>query len=179
MTTLQAVQELLRSEWETSIDGRWNDVPEPEIVLEKAVSEDDLKTSDVIRIVDGGNKEKTPLGFGWTHEQVDQTATVQIRSADRRLQGKKIDGRVRTFGERNTDPDDPDHDYLAGERYGGLAGEVERICDSNRKGVAEFDRVVCSPIRDESQLTGTNHYRADLDIGLVQDASEINPDPTL
>lgn len=169
MTVLQAIASLIDAEWEPSISGRWNDVPKPKIVLEKEVTKEMLRTQDVLRVEDGGDTEKTPLGFGWTHEALDATVTISIRTLDRRIGGMPQDGRIRMFGERNGTDD--------AERYGGLAGELERICDANRKGFAEFDRVRLSPVRDESQLAPANGYRADLDIGLVIDAQNINPEP--
>jgi len=166
VTYLQAAEALL-NQWSESITGRTTDVPKPKVVLEQSVSQNDLKTRDYARVVDGGDTTFEPRGFGWTHERIEANVTVELRSATRRLDGTRIDGRHRMFGERPglSEPD----------RYVGLAGETKRILDEYRKGFGEFDRVVASPIRDVSSNEGTNVYRADVDIAFIQNAESIDP----
>lgn len=167
MTYVQAIAALLDENWSTSISDRATDVPKPKIVEQANVSKSDLKTEDVARVVDGGNTEFTPLGFGWTHERIEPDVTIELRSVDRRLDGTKVDGRHRVFGKRETTAE-PD-------RYIGLVGETKRILDANRKGFAEFDLVVHSQDRDRSDLEGTNYYRADIDVELMRQADHIDP----
>jgi len=167
MTFLQAAEALLEEEWTETISGRARDVPKPEIVVEKEVTKDRLQTQDSARIIDGGDTAIDPRGFGWTHERIEPQITIELRTADRRVAGEKIDGRIRLFGERDglSEPD----------RHVGLAGETKRILDSVRKGFAEFDLVVTSPLRDMSSNEGTNIYRADVDLAFIQHASSIDP----
>lgn len=166
MTYLQAAEALL-NQWEETISGRATDVPKPKVVLEKSVSQSDLKTRDYARIVDGGDTTFDPRGFSWTHEKIEANVTIELRSATRRLNGNRIDGRHRMFGERPG--------LNSADRYVGLAGETKRILDEYRKGFAEFDLVVASTIRDTSDNEGTNVYRADVDIRFVTHADEIDP----
>ncbi|GGO03500.1 hypothetical protein [Haloarcula pellucida] len=167
MTFLQAAEALIDTNWEETISGRSTDVPKPKIVLEESVSQSDLKTRDYARIVDGGDTVFTPRGFGWTHEKVEADVTVELRSAERRINGTLVDGRERMFGPRSG--------MSAPDRYVGLSGETKRILDAHRKGFAEFDQVVASTIRDESSAEGQKIYRADVDIAFVQHASQIDP----
>ena len=168
MTDVQAIAALLDENWDPDITGRATDVPKPEIVEEKDVSREDLKTSDVARIVDGGDTSIEPQGFSWTHERINANVTIELRTTDRRVGGgTKQSGRHRLFGQRDSTAE-PD-------RYTGLAGETKRILDAHRKGFAEFDLVVAGPVRDQSDLEGTNYYRADVDVALIQHAHNIDP----
>ncbi|MFB6189335.1 MAG: hypothetical protein ABEI57_05580 [Halapricum sp.] len=169
MTIIQLVKAVLEDNWAKSIDGRWNDVPKPEIVFEKNIAQGDLKTTDYLKIQDGGDYTFEPQGFGWTHEHVEGVVTISARSVDRRVDGTKVDGRVRVFGEREESPP-----YSA-ERHGGLVGETVRVLKAYRDGVAEWDRVEYGPIRDNSDMGGSNYYRADTDVVLINNASEIDP----
>lgn len=168
MTFIQAAEALL-DEWQESISGRETDVPKPEVVLEQSVSKSDLKTRDYARVVDGGDTTFEPRGFSWTHEKIEANVTVELRSATRRIDGNRIDGRTRMFGDRPG--------LNEADRYVGLSGETKRILDEYRKGFAEFDLVLASAIRDTSSNEGVNVYRADVDIAFVQHASEIDPAP--
>lgn len=169
MTVLQAVEALLKEHWQESISGRPTDVPKPDIVVQKDVSKEALQTSDSARVVDGGTTTFEPRGFGWTHERVEADVVVELRAADRRIGGNKIDGRERVFGDRDgtSSPD----------RHAGLAGETRRILQAHRKGFAEFDRLIADEINDESAAEGQNIYRADVAVALIQDASQIDPSP--
>jgi len=170
MTHLQAARALLRDNWQESVNGRTDDVPTPgEFVLQQDVSREDLKTTDVVRIVPGGDTTFEPRGFGWTHQKIEADVTVEIRTADRREGGTKIDGHQRLWGARDgtAEPDS----------YIGLAGEVRRILENHRDGFAEFCRVPSSTIRDESSAEGKNYYRADVDIAFIQEAASIDPAP--
>lgn len=167
MTAVQFIAALLDEEWETSISNRSTDVPKPKIVEEANVSKEDLKTEDVARIVDGGNLDIDPQGFGWTHQASEATVTIQLRTGDRRnSNGINQSGRHRLFGQRDTTAE-PD-------RYTGLVGETKRIIDANRKGKSEYDLLVVGPIRDQSDLEGTNYYRADVDVDLIKHANSID-----
>jgi len=187
MTEMQAARALLDSRWETSISGRSTDVPEPEIVLEKNVSQSDLKTGPIARIVDGGGKTFEPRGFGWTHQRVEADVTVELRTATRRVRGGlEQDGHAEMFGNRpsptSVDSATVGDDGVSGidtepDRYVGLTGEVRRILEAHRKGFAEFCNVYSSEIRNESSAEGTNYYRADVDIRFVQEADKIDPSP--
>lgn len=170
MTEMQAAKALLETEWETSITGRATDVPQPTVVLQQNVSQSDLKTEPYARVVDGGGKTFEPRGFGWTHRKIEADVTVELRTADRRIDGGTTqDGHQEMFGNRSgtSKPD----------RYVGLTGEIKRILDDNRKGFAEFCNVLSSEIRNESSAEGTNYYRADVDITFVQQADKIDPAP--
>lgn len=169
MTDIQAVKALLDENWKETLSGRATDVPEPQFVLQQDVSRGDLKGDDIARIVDGGGRSFEPRGFSWTHERIEADVTVELRTSDRRVQGTKVDGRERLFGPRagTAEPD----------RYVGLAGEAKRIFDAHRKGFAEYDRVIASATQDTSANEGTNYYRADIDVALIQDAHQINPSP--
>lgn len=167
MTNLQLIEYLLDQHWEPSIAGRDNDVPKPKIVKESNVTKDDLKTGDVLKLVEAEATTYEAMGFGYTHEQVEGAVTIQCRSADRRLQGTKVDGHVRVFGDR-------DSNTLEKERHGGLTGEVRRVLLANRKTSAEYNLTTPSEVRNQSGLTGTNHYRGDLTVGLVDSAREID-----
>lgn len=170
LTEYQATKALLEQEWEASISGRSTDVPEPDVVLQQNVSQDDLRTGPVARVVDGGGKTFEPRGFGWTHQKVEADVTVELRTADRRVDGGVTQsGHDELFGDRPgiAEPD----------RYVGLTGELRRILDANRNGFAEFCRVLSSATQDESAAEGTNYYRADVDITFVQEADPIDPAP--
>ncbi|MBX0325804.1 hypothetical protein EGH21_22560 [Halomicroarcula sp. F13] len=170
MTEMQAAQALLDTEWETTISDRTTDVPKPTIVLQQNVSQSDLKTEPYARIVDGGGKTFEPRGFGWTHQRIEADVTVELRTADRRVDGGATqDGHEEMFGARSG-TGEPD-------RYVGLTGETRRILEANRKGFAEFCNVYSSEIRNESSAEGKNYYRADVDIRFVQEADQINPAP--
>jgi len=163
----QAIVALLEERWTESITDRATDVPTPTIVEEKSVSRSDLKTDDYARVVDGGGRSFEPMGFGWTHERIDADVTIELRTADRRQGGGATrPGNERLFGDRDSTAE-PD-------RYIGLVGETKRVLDSARKGFAEFDLVIHSDERDESDLEGTNYYRADIDVALVQHAHQID-----
>lgn len=182
MTVIQAIRMLLDSEWTSSIEGRVNDVPKPLLVEEKKNLKDDLRTQDVAHVGDGGPVESTPMGFGWTHERIDATVVVQLRSADR--DGDvATDGRHRMFGERFSATVSGSSgvgetlvgDHSEAERYGGLVGETERLMKAHRKGFAEFD-IVADGLRveDESTLAGPGYYRADVYVPLANVASPID-----
>lgn len=180
MTVIQAIEALLETNWQASITGRHHDVPAPEFVQEQDEMQKRLRTQDVAHVIDGGDEEHTPLGFGWTHETIDAVVTVQLRSADRRIEGTPVDSRIRTFGYRNTtgEVDQYGLDPLEAERWGGLAGETKRLILANRKGFAEFD-IVGDQLRvqDQSDLAGTGYHRADVQIPLTNIASEIDTSP--
>lgn len=177
MTAIQAIEALLEQHWQPAITGRYHDVPEPTFVREQEEMKQSLRTQDVAHVVDGGAEEHTPLGFGWTHETVDDTVVVQLRSADRRINDAPVDGRIRTFGYRNTTDAVDEHglEPLEEERWGGLAGETKRILLAHRKGVAEYD-IVADGLRveDQSDLAGPGYYRADVQVPLTETARDLD-----
>jgi len=183
-TKFQAVKTLLKENWAESISGRANDVATPEYIQQQTVSQADLKTSDYVRIVEGGGTTFTPRGFGWTHQQVEADVTIEIRSATRRVDGIKTESHNRVFGYRGVDDDNVYGGGAYGNgiygaeavgRYPGLAGEVRRILDLYRKGWAEWCRIASSETRNESSAEGKNVHRADIDVALIQEAERIQP----
>lgn len=171
MSAIQYVEYILDNEWEESIDGRWNDVPEPWLGRENENTKETLRTKDVVEVQDGGSMSKEPASLGWLEETKEYLVTIDIRTADRRLAGEKIDGRVRLEGERNENNES--------ERYGGLTGEVERILDLHRRGDKEYDLVEGFEINDVSGTTGRGHYRATAEVRLHEIAQNIDPSVTL
>ena len=170
MTAVQAIEALLDTNWTESITGRSTDVPKPTFDLQQSNLKRSLRTRDSCNVEDGGDTDIEPLGIGWTHEATTSRVSIDLRTADRSIDGIKVNGRERLFGSRPG--------IASSDRYSGLSGEVKRILDTHRKGFAEFDLVVLSPFRDISGQTGQNHYRAVADVTLYQVADEINPDPT-
>lgn len=167
MTAIQFVAQLLEADWEPSVTNRSTDVPEPLFVEEKDEAQSNLRTHDTAHVTDGGDLDLEYLGFGVTHKGIDALVTVQLRTADRRENDAPVNGRHRLFGERPAAT-------TSADRHAGLAGETLRILESYRHGVAEFDRVIPGPVRDQSDLTGVGHYRADLDVALVTHAEKID-----
>lgn len=171
MTVIQAIENLLDNNWTASISGRPNDVPKPTFVRDKDKIQDRLNTKDVARVTSGGPTEHTPQGFGWTHQTVDWVVVVELRSADRRLDGTFTDGRLRMRGERGAGS------LSANEapRWGGLVGETKRVILDNRKGFEEFD-LVGDALRDEDQpdLGGAGYYRVDVFVPLTNLAESID-----
>ena len=180
MTFLQFVSALLTQKWEPAISGRVYDLPTPgedlDINIEKEVHQKRLRTNDIITVRDGGDVNFTPLGFGWTHEQIEGAVTIECRCADENPRVPDgVDGRVRMFGYRNqTNQIQNGLAPFQAERHGGLTGEVVRILASYRKGHAEFDRLVYGPVRDESSTVGRNTYRGDIMVAPEITAQEID-----
>lgn len=171
MTVIQAIENLLQANWTSSISGRPLDVPKPDFSKEKEEAQERLRTKDVARVVDGGDEDHTPLGFGWTHENIEWVVTVELRTADRRVNDQQVEGRYRLYGERGAGSLG---DNESG-RWPGLAGETQRIIFDNRKGFAEFDIVGHElRVQDQSDKTGVGHYRADVYIPLKNLASSID-----
>ena len=148
--------------------GRSTDVPQPTFIEEKSELKERLRTQDLAHVADGGDQDREYLGFGQTHEGVDTMVVVELRTADRRENDTAVSGRHRLFGERSDA-------MTPADRHAGLVGETLRILAAYRKDFAEFDRIERGPVRDQSDLTGVGHYRADVVIGLVQHAEEIDP----
>jgi hypothetical protein len=172
MTVIQAIENLLDSnEWTPSITGRPNDVPKPVFTKEKEDMKQTLRTRDVARVIDGGDEQHTPQGLGWGHERIEWVVTVELRTADRTVEGTSVDGRHRLFGERGAGS-------LGSNEVGrwtGLVGETQRILRDNRKGFAEFDIVGAElTVQDQSDLGGPGYYRADVLIPLTRVATEID-----
>jgi hypothetical protein len=171
MTVIQAIENLLEANWTATVSGRPLDVPQPTFTQEKEDLKEALSTKDVARIVDGGDEQHTPLGFGWTHETIEWTVTIELRTADRRINGTKINGRHRLYGERGAESLNANESG----RWPGLVGETQRILLDNRKGFAEFDLAGTDlRVQDQSDLTGVNHYRVDMVVPLTNLADSID-----
>ena len=167
MTAIQQIAQLLDGEWTTSITGREADVPKPLIETQKDDTKESLRTRDVAHVADAGNFDITPKGFGWTHQGTSSTVAVELRTANRREEGTKVDGRKRLYGD--VDPD------FSTDRWGGLVGETLRVIQSNRKGLANNDRLVAGPVLDQSDMEGQGYYRADVQVRLLTHAEHIDP----
>lgn len=170
MTAIQYVQYVLDANWETSISGRPNDVPKPPIDMEKSQSKIDLRTADHINVVDGGSLSIEPKSLGWQEEGKEILVSIDIRSADRRVDGTKVDGRYRMFGERGAGTLSPNES----PRWGGLVGEARRIISAKRTGDQEFDLVNGYEINDISEQSGHGHYRVVIEVRLEQIAATID-----
>lgn len=149
---------LLDSEWSVSYPGR-TDVPKPKIIAEATDKKrHNLKDSDLLTVRDGGPQDFTPQGVGWIEEKVIARVTVDIRT---------VHSRERLLG------------YLDGngvpEPYSGLAGEVKRILDSNRKGFNAWHTVKADPFNDLSGQMGFHHWRGEYEVVLTNYANTINP----
>jgi len=171
MTAIQYVEYILENNWEPSIDGRWNDIPEPWIGRENEETKKTLRTQDVVEVQDGGSASVEAASLGWLEETSEYLVTIDIRTADRRIKGEAVDGRVRLEGERDENNES--------ERYGGLIGEIKRILDVHRRGDKEWDLVEGFEVNDVSGTTGRGHYRATIEVRLHQIAATIDPSVTL
>jgi len=170
MTAVQAIEALLDTNWTESITNRSTDVPKPAFDIQQSNLKRSLRTRDSCYVKDGGDTDIDPAGIGWMNENTTSRVSVDLRTADRTIDGVQVDGRDRLLGSRSG--------IASSDRYAGLTGEVKRIIDTHRKGFAEFDLVVLTPFRDISDQTGQNHYRAVADITMYQFADGINPSPT-
>lgn len=170
MTAIQYVEYILENDWAPNIDGRWNEVPKPEILREATLERQrmSLDTADYAVIQDGGAVSYEGQGLGWTEEDVTARVTVDLRTSG--IAGK-VDGRVRLIGERD--------ESNAAERYGGLSGEVKRICDKYRRGDQEFDLINGFEFNDLSSQMPGSQWRGTVEIRLEERAKTINPSEQL
>lgn len=164
------VAQLLDEEWTGTVAGRANDVPKPTIIEGGDESKQSLRTSGKIVVRESGDVDVEQLGFNVTHKGTDTAVTIEIRAYDRRVSGAFDSGRDLLEGIRpdaQTPPDD----------YAGLLGEVIRIIDANRRGVAEFDRLQYSIDRAAGTVEGQGTHRTDVTVLCIRHAEEINPSP--
>jgi hypothetical protein len=165
---IQYVHALIDANWTPSITGRVVDVPEPDIYIEN--DEDDrrfdLALGDVAVVEDGGQATKDPRSFAWTEERKLEKATVDLRTSG---EAGAVSGRERLNGVRDSNN--------VAERYGGLAGEVERIVDGVRTGDKEFDLIEGHTFNDISAQMGSGTWRGVFEIDLDQRVTEIDPMP--
>lgn len=170
MTALRQVKAMLENGWQESRSGRVVDVPEPEFVTENNRDQVDYKTQDACIIKDGGTQNIDPQSFNWVEERVETSVEIDIRTADRRESGSKIDGRTRMFGYINeTDSTDqyglqPDES----ESHGGLLGETRKVLTSYRKGHNAYDLVETREVNDVTDMVSKNRYRCTINVRLVE-----------
>lgn len=167
MTAVQIIKYLIESNWQEARTGRALDVPEPEIHLENDEQKVDLSRHDEVMVKDGGPVDHTPLGVGYNYEREELTMSVDLKTADRRVQGDKIDGRVRLFGFVNNG-NEIQHGIPPGESedYGGISGEVKKILRDNRGGQDRFDDIFVDSVDDISDTVAVNKYRAVVNVRL-------------
>lgn len=169
----QLFADLLDTEWIEDADkvtGRVRDVPKPKILAEKAVKRHDLSRQPLIEVKDGGAATKEPKGLGWHEEQKVAQLQITIQLVD------EHNGEVRMNGYRAGPDGDADHglDPYEKESYGGLSGEVERILDQNRKGLAEYQLVEAFELDDVSDQMEYGRYRVDVNVRLHGEVTVIN-----
>lgn len=156
--------------WTKSISGRPNDVPKPAFTLEGDDTKLSLRTEDYIEIEDGGVTSITPQSVGWDEEKRQRVVSVDIRTATRRVQGTKTDGRIRMYGERGGGTLNANE----APRWGGVAGEASRVLHEVRDRDQEFDVVETFEARDLSGELNPGHYRVVLEVELTQQAYTID-----
>lgn len=172
MTAVQYVEHLLENNWEPSITGRVEDVPQPGIYRESAESLRRMNpdTEDVLLIRDGGITQIEPQSFGWVEERLVSRVTIDARTTG---EAGSVPGRERLWGYRGVGNLDPNE----AERYGGLQGEVKRILDEVRKGDEEFDLVIADEQNDLSAEMGGQIWRGTTEVTLDIRANTIDPTP--
>lgn len=156
----------LESSWLKDRPGRDVSVPQPVVVKENNRAQVDLKVQDRIVVQDGGDQDIEPRGFAWDHERNVTRLSFDLMSADRRIDGSKVDGRVRMFGQY-------DEVSRTLEDAGGLVGEVRAILNANRRGFGPWDYVNTTTVNDVTDTAGKNKYRAKIDVELVVEAAQL------
>lgn len=174
MTEVQYIKSLLEANWQQSITGRSNDVPQPTFTLEKQARDKRISAEDRGYVASGGDTEYTPQGLGWTHERVDTVVVIEYRAANRNTDAGVENGYERLYGQRTgTDG------LQAPDRWAGITGETRRVLLDKRKGHAEWSLVGAGQgggIRvDDTDLGGKNYWRADVYVPLTQHADSIDP----
>lgn len=172
MTAVQYVEAILENRWESSITDREVDVPQPEVYRESAESyrKINLDQNDAIILEDGGITNIEPQTFTWAQERLVSRVTVDIRTTG---EAGSVAGRERLWGHRGTGT----LGATESERYGGLVGEVKRICDEVRAGDEEFDLIQVTEENDLSGEMGGQVWRATVTVVLDTRANTIDPTP--
>lgn len=158
-TALQYLETVIEDRWREDIPGRENSVPMPLIRTEAPEDMTRVSQANVdLLVLSHGGESITPKGVGWTHREVENTVSVDLRTAasSYRLRGQR------------TASNQP-------EEYGGLRGEVQRIIDEIRKGDAEFDLIDGYEYRDLSDEVGHQFYRGVFEVRLTQYTQHIDP----
>lgn len=159
MTSVDEVAALLDANWQKSYPDR-TDVPKPRIIAEATdVKRHNMKDQDLLTVRDGGPQDFKPQGLAWTEEKVTARLTIDLRTVQSRQ-------RLLGYIDPNTGLPEP---------YSGLAGEVKRILDDNRKGFNNWDKVKADPFNDLSGQMGFNHWRGEYEVELTQYVNVINP----
>lgn len=182
MTAPQYVRNLLEDNWQSSITGRPHDVGELDTDSQsgkvKIVYESDdewrsmdLSNFDYLTIRDGGISNITPTSFGWLNEDRTARVTVDIRSKGWPTEDRP--GRIALYGERGAGDLDPNES----PRYGGLAGEVERVLKEPRDGDQEFSLISTPEINDLSGQMGGQIWRGTVTAVFESRSTEINTQP--
>lgn len=175
MTGVQYVADLIEGAWTPDRPGRAKDVPQPVIHTESDQQNVDTKRNDSCYVKDGGGQEVEPASFGWQEERRTTRVEVDLVASDKRVQGDKVDGRVRLLGYRNTGDSTDEFGLEPGEPEdnGGLVGEVRLILTNVRRGDREFDRIEVTGVNDVSGTMGANKYRAQVTVELVEIARSL------
>lgn len=178
---IDLLKKLLEDEWTESADdveGRVVDVPKPLILKRQEKKNHDLSTTDYITVADNGTTDKDASGINWQTEDKVDRVNVDIRTsaASPVVVDEDISGETRLGGFRAGGDGEMGLDPYEKETYGGLVGEVERICDKYRKGVGEYDRLVLTNFDDTSNDMGFGRWRSIGEIELQIDAQCIEPE---
>lgn len=153
---------VLEDKWTADVTGRDQSVPAPMFVQSNEMKRIGLEEQDAIIAKDGGTTDYDPQGLGWPAERREDMVTLDVRTLD--VHG----GRDRLFGVR-------DRSTYEAEDYGGLVGEVKRILDLHRKGLAEYCIVEGYEINDLSEDQGFGRYRAEVEVRLTAGPYPIDP----
>lgn len=170
--TRQLFRDLLDEEWvedADEVDGRVKDVAKPTIIAEKGQKRHDLSNSPLCTVRDGGTGVIEPIGLGWEADRSTDLISLSLECTE------EHGGEVYMNGYRaGPDGDEAnDLDPYEAEAYGGLTGEVKRILDTYRKGVAEYQLVEGYEVDDASGEMGYGRWRVDVEVRLTSHVSDI------
>lgn len=159
-TVLAYLRNVLDNSWEPSVTGRDQSVPKP--VIRVAADSQTTRVSqinhDLVVIADGTGENLTPKSVGWTHREVESTASIIVKT-------QHSSGRLGGVRDANNDE----------EEYGGLRGEILRILDLIRKGDKEYDLIDGYEWKDQSEDVGFQFYRGIWEVRLTELAQKIDP----
>jgi hypothetical protein len=134
MNYLEELRWLIEDRWTPDPNGVDREsVPEPEVVVDRSVQEQNLETQDFVVVEEraGGDHERTLRN----QRQKTFRASILARSANRTFNGEFIDGQSRLYGEFDeTTRSHPD--------FGGMTGEIERILDEEIDGGPNYDIII-------------------------------------